>query len=71
MSVYQINLFVCEVCGTLTSTLKETSMYDDPVVDPPKGEVWGYTDEDKFACPKCLNNSVDSTPDTDHPSASK
>jgi hypothetical protein len=36
MPVYQINVWVCEVCGKALSTTEETSPYSDPVVIPPK-----------------------------------
>lgn len=57
MSVFQTNIFVCEVCGHISATTVETSQYSDPVVRPPHDEVWEYVDiKDKelLACPLCV-----------------
>jgi rubrerythrin len=64
MPIYQINLWVCEVCGdTFSTTAADISMYDDPVVIPPDaipdpihGTVtkWGFTAADELTCPKCM-----------------
>lgn len=56
MSVYQTNVWVCEVCGFVESTSEETSPYSDPVVLPPRGVEWEYLKKDGkelLACPAC------------------
>jgi hypothetical protein len=60
MPVYQINVFVCEVCSKSVSTTKETSPYSDPVVVPPNNEKWEYIGEspnEKLACDDCFTKS--------------
>jgi len=57
MPVYQTNLWICEVCGGVDSTIEETSPYSDPVVRPPNGEEWGFTKEDLLACPECFKKA--------------
>lgn len=57
MPVYQINMWVCEVCDKTLSTTEETSPYSDPVVKPPNNIEWGYVGDgpnEKLACPECL-----------------
>jgi len=55
MPVIQINLWICEVCGKLRTTVEETSIYSDPTVVPPGGEKWWFVGPDeKLACPDCL-----------------
>jgi hypothetical protein len=58
MSVYQTNLWVCEVCGKHSVAANEVSPYSDPVVFPPEGEKWDYVGEplhEKLACPECVD----------------
>jgi rubrerythrin len=60
MPVYQINVWVCEVCGKVLSTIKEASPYSDPVVVPPNYIEWEYVGEppnEKLACPECYAKS--------------
>lgn len=59
--VFQVNYWVCEVCGRTATVAHATSPYSDPVVAPPKGEEWGYVkkpDKPRYqelhACPTCL-----------------
>jgi acetone carboxylase gamma subunit len=55
MTVYQTNVFICEVCGHIESVTCETSMYDDPIVLPKN--KWGIIEhdgEEKFVCVECL-----------------
>jgi hypothetical protein len=51
MSVYQINLFICDRCDRTESTREEVILYDDPVVVM---EGWGYVEND-LLCAECLN----------------
>ena len=56
MPVFQTNLWVCEGCGVVASTARETSPYGDPVVAPPEGEQWEYVSKDGaelLVCPDC------------------
>lgn len=61
MSIIQINLWKCEICGKTSMTCdEEVSMYDDPVVEPPK-EGWAYIGEgkgEKLTCPECRASEV-------------
>ena len=58
MAIYQLNLFVCEICGKIESTTAEVSAYDDPLVDfPNENEPWGYSGQcpnEKLTCPECM-----------------
>jgi hypothetical protein len=61
MAAYQLNLFICEICGKMKSHIKEVSLYSDPMVDPlfdnPDGNDWEYTGEfpnEKLTCPECM-----------------
>ncbi len=57
MSVFQINLWVCEKCGESETTHEETSAWSDPVVQPPEG--WdGYKDY----CPACVKQDLIDNP---------
>lgn len=52
MSVLQVNIFTCDVCGLSQAERKDTEVYRDPVVVPPEG--WGTAEDgEKLACPKC------------------
>ena len=56
MPVYQINVWVCEVCNRVGKTAAETFPYSDPVVVPPDHEDWEYIGErgaELLACPSC------------------
>ena len=57
MTIYQTNLWICEVCGKQSVKVEEVAPYDDPVVCPPNGEEWEYVGEapdEKLACPECV-----------------
>ena len=57
MSVKQINIWECELCDKMETTITNTSPYSDPVVVPLNQEEWGYIDKDGkeiHVCPKCL-----------------
>lgn len=54
MSIYQILLFCCEVCGKTRTTVSGAILYDDPVIVCPNNEEWDYTEDETFACPECL-----------------
>ena len=54
MPIYQMNLWICEVCGTCATTTEEVSPFDDPVVGYPHGQQWKYwSDRETLACPNC------------------
>jgi hypothetical protein len=53
MSIYQINLFVCEICGESHTTHEETWLYSDPTV---MLTGWAYLDE-LLVCPKCIEEA--------------
>lgn len=55
MSIYQTNVFICEVCGKIESCTHKSYLYSDPIINPPDG--WGYDDEneDKLSCNNCMN----------------
>jgi ribosome-binding protein aMBF1 (putative translation factor) len=56
MGVFQINLWICELCGSCTATAEVTSQYSDPLVMPPIGAEWSYHEIDGkelLLCPKC------------------
>jgi len=64
MPIIQINLWVCEVCGEIYTTVSYTGPCMDPVVDYPTKEEWGYVGEgedEKLACPNCLQASLNKT----------
>ncbi len=57
MPIYQVNIWVCEVCNKTVSTAEETSPYSDPVIVPPNDEEWDYVGDhpdEKLACPNCV-----------------
>ena len=56
MSVFQVNVWVCDVCGKTETTFEETSPYSDPVVIPPNDKNWDYLDDERLACQECLEN---------------
>jgi hypothetical protein len=59
MPIYQTNLWICEICGRISSTTEEVSPYDDPVINPPNREEWDYIYEngnEKLICDHCLYN---------------
>ncbi len=69
MTIYQTNVWICEICGAIESSTEEVFPYGDPVVIEPNGNVWEYTRDypnEKLACPKCLkkfsNLQEDETP---------
>lgn len=57
MPIYQINIWICEVCEkTMSTTAKVFPFYDDTVEYPNKIE-WDYIDideDEKLACPECV-----------------
>ncbi len=55
MPIYQTNIWVCEVCGKITTTVASVSQYDDPVVFLPESQ-WEYVQVGGIgllACPQC------------------
>lgn len=63
MSILQVNLWTCEICGKTYATKEEVSPFDDPVVGYPSKEEWNFVGPDeKLACPECLrsNQALDS-----------
>lgn len=64
MPVYQINLWVCEVCNHIGYTTAQTRPYRDPVVEPPRHEEWDYImnkdGDNLLACPLCLSKNLTS-----------
>jgi len=57
MPIYQINLWICEVCSKQFVVATEVWPYSDPTVVPPDGIEWSYVGElpdEKLACPECL-----------------
>lgn len=57
MPIIQTNIWICEICGHISSKVNEVSSYDDPVVTPPNNEIWDYTGDfpnEKLTCPNCL-----------------
>ena len=55
--IVQITIWVCEACPRKEVVVSGVNPYEDPTVLPPKGEKWGYRDEDGktiFICPSCL-----------------
>ena len=55
MTVHQITLFVCEVCGKVSTSVEQVDLYSDPMIYPPKDEKWGYpsTKVSILHCPDC------------------
>lgn len=56
MAVYQINVWVCEVCGKTETTSQRTGPYSDPLVEYPNGIEWpdvSVDGKEKLACPEC------------------
>jgi hypothetical protein len=51
--IIQTNTFTCEKCNKVESTSVSTSIYDDPVVIPPR-EGWWYDEDDRLCCPECI-----------------
>lgn len=78
MPIYQINLWVCEVCGLSVETHEKVMPHDDPVVCLPD-ENWEYITIEgkellacpkcqKLACPKCQKKvQSDASSNEDHP----
>jgi len=57
MPILQVNIWICENCGITSTTTEETSQYSDPVIMPPKGEVWDYivkNEKELFVCGECF-----------------
>lgn len=57
MPIYQTIVFACEVCDHISSVTAEAGLYDDPVIEPPKGETWKYIafpTGERLLCPECL-----------------
>ena len=57
MPVYQINIWVCEICNAIQTTNEEVGPYSDPVVEPPEKKEWEYLmvgEKEKLACPGCV-----------------
>jgi len=61
MPIYQTNIFMCEVCGKVSSYTKEVEMYDDPVVNLPEEESWEYppSKPNILHCPECLKKNTE------------
>lgn len=56
MPIYQINMFICEVCGKISTDGSEISMREDhSVVVPPNNEEWDFNNEDNLCCPDCIS----------------
>jgi len=62
MGILQVNMWTCEVCGSMWITQENVSPYSDPVVAPPESwrdgliDIWDYVvidDDEKMACPQC------------------
>jgi|GEM_PF-3469167 hypothetical protein len=61
MTIYQTNLWICEVCGKHSATVEEVTPHSDPVVYPPDGEEWEYVGEfpnELLACPECVEKAA-------------
>jgi hypothetical protein len=58
MPIFMTKLFICEVCGKLSSETEETWLYSDTPVNPPDNEKWGFNDDDELCCPDCLPKYV-------------
>lgn len=57
MPIYQINIWICDICGKSYQTSVETMPFSDPIVEYPTSEKWEYVGKDideKLACPECL-----------------
>ena len=54
MPITWSTVFKCDRCGTESSVVQDVTMYDDPVVAPPRGEGWDYVG-DLLLCPECLS----------------
>ena len=63
MPIYQINVWVCELCETVQTTSEIVSPYSDPVVTYPSGGTWEYIakdDREVLVCPTCQTLSIGS-----------
>lgn len=55
MPIFKTIIFICEKCGTMSSETEEAFLYDDPLINPPYGENWGFNDDDELCCLECLS----------------
>ena len=46
MSVFQLNIWVCEQCGATTTLMNEVIPYDSLIVLPPDGREWAFIQRD-------------------------
>lgn len=58
--IIQVNIWICEKCGKLETTIDQSDIYSDPIVLPPNNEKWDYIEVDGkelLCCQDCLEKT--------------